>query len=155
METHKDNRNPNPDLLREDLLWGAPKKSDAEFLVSLRGKISHPSTGIWLTSRKLSLAVGLAVVLLVGVWYPAQVQNVQLADQSTSIDESVDEFVYEDADPSDLADYLGVDADFEDEDTVVQEDEFLVASLSTSELLELDQTDLDVVLDELEKTEFF
>lgn len=91
-------------------------------------------------------------MLLVGIWIPAQMTGVQLADQSTSIDESVDEFAYDEADPTDLADYLGVDADFTAED---DEDDVLIASVSTSELLELDEQDLDLVLNELEETEFF
>ena len=129
MNTHDLHHQSNRELLSEDLLWGVPQRSDAEFLVSLRSRLSRQSTGIWLTSRKVSMAFGLAVVLLVGIWIPAQMTGVQLADQSTSIDESVDEFAYDEADPTDLADYLGVDADFTAED---DEDDVLIASVSTS-----------------------
>lgn len=139
-------------LLQEDLLWGAPKTSDTEFLVLMRARLTAQPMGFWLTSRKTAMAFGLAALLLVGVWYPGQSSGSRYSTEMSSLDATVDEFAFDESDPSELADYLGVTADFE---ATSIENGVSFTGVSIAELLELEPQELDTILSELQEINFF
>lgn len=153
MKQNASQTEPSADLLNEDLLWGAPKRSDAEFLVAFRSRLSRPIAGLWLSSRKIGLIAGLAVVLLVGVWLPVKNSRLISTDvPKLTLETSIEEFVTEDADANDLADYLGVPETAEDWEF---ESNTVVSGVSASELLELEPQELEIVLAEIQETVFF
>lgn len=164
------------DLLNEDLLWGTPRTSDGAFLVAIRGRLSNQVSGLWLSARKTLAMAGAAATLLIGVWLPGQNSGLRISDAAAPADLSntVEEFVVIDADPLELADYLSEDVDFvleetrdfvdqpitvdepsSSEETATIEESVTLADVSTDEILELDDQDFDLVIAEIQETEFF
>lgn len=128
--------------------------------MSLRSRLSGQSAVVWLPFRKIALSAGFAILLVVGVWYPVQAPTQQLATDSYSLDETVAELSAVDVDPADLANYLGVDSNAdttvvsleseEVEETAINED-----PVSTGEIIELNDNDLELLLADISDTEFF
>ena len=159
-ELHKEN---SADLINEDLLWGAPRTSDAAFLVSMRGHLNRQVSGLWLSARNALSLAGATAILLVGVWLPGQNSGQRVSEEltTTTLNATVDEFVVDDADPLELADYLGVQTDEaevtkEDAEQATESDQSVaVPDVSTEEILELNEQDFDLVIAEIQETEFF
>ena len=91
-DSHKESR---ADLLKEGLLWGAPRTSDAAFLVSMRGRLNRQVSGLWLSARNALSLAGAAAILLVGVWLPGQNSGQRVSEEltTTTLNATVDEFV--------------------------------------------------------------
>ncbi len=163
MKDRKLHTESRPDLMNEDLLWGAPRSSDGAFLVSIRGRLNNQTSGLWLSYRKTIAMVGAAAVLLVGVWFPGRNSGQRVLEQvtTTTLNATVEEFVVDDADPLELADYLGVesaqiDSVSEDTETPSESDQAIsVVDVTTDEILELDEQDFDLVIAEIQETDFF
>jgi len=159
-ELHTENR---ADLLKEYLLWGAPRISDAAFLVSMRSRLNSHASGLWVSSRNILALAGVAAFLLVGVWVPGQNSGQRVSEESTTttLNATVDEFVVDDADPLELADYLGVQIDEAEvtnevaEQAAESDQSVAVPDVSTDEILELNEQDFDLVIAEIQETEFF
>lgn len=161
-ELHKESR---ADILNEGLLWGAPRTSDAAFLMSMRSRLNSQASGLWVSSRNILALVGAAAVLLVGVWVPGQNNGHRIGNDvsDATLNNAVDEFVGDEVDPLELADYLGIQtdkalvADVASEQTSESDSDQPVAvpDVSTDEILELNEQDFDLVIAEIQETEFF
>ncbi|MBL0060189.1 MAG: hypothetical protein IPP40_01490 [bacterium] len=159
-EIHNENR---ADQLNEDLLWGAPRSSDGAFLVSVRSRLNYQVSGLWLSTRNSFAIVGAAAVLLLGVWLPGQNSSQRISQEisDATLNTAVDEFVVDEVDPLDLADYLGVQSNEaevtneEAEPTTESDQTVTVTDVSTDEILELNEQDFDLVIAEIQETEFF
>ena len=159
-DSHKESR---ADLLKEGLLWGAPRTSDAAFLVSMRGRLNRQVSGLWLSARNALSLAGAAAILLVGVWLPGQNSGQRVSEEltTTNLNVTVDEFVVDDADQLELADYLGVQIDEAEvtnevaEQATESDQSVAVPDVSTDEILELNEQDFDLVIAEIQETEFF
>lgn len=172
-ETHLESKT---DLLTEDLLWGTPRTSDGAFLVAIRGRLNNHVSGLWLSARKTVAMAGAAAALLIGVWLPGQNSGLRISDAAAPADLSntVEEFVIIDADPLELADYLSDETDYaveetaaivdlpiavmelsSSEETVSIEESVTLTDMTTDEILELDDQDFDLVIAEIQETEFF
>jgi len=163
MINHDSHTESRADLLNEGLLWGAPRTSDAAFLMSMRSRLNRQVSGLWLSVRNTLALAGAAAVLLVGVWVPGQNSGQRVGEEmtTTTLNITIDEFVVDDADPLELADYLGVQADEAEvtnesaEQATGSDQAVAVPDISTDEILELSEQDFDLVIAEIQETEFF
>lgn len=152
-------------ILNEERLFGAMPTSDAAFIVSLRNRLHSRDRNIWIGASQAILALSGAslLVFLIAMSVPTADVNVQLVDISAPIEESVNELVVFEADPAELAEYLGIpevsDTSSVDSDintgTASEQSVEPVFDVSSDELLKLDDSELELVLSELDETVFF
>lgn len=155
------------DVLSEMKLWGLPKTGDAEFLVALRDKLGAQPQNIWISSRRALATSAIAAGLLVGIWIPVQNTGPALMTQldSRPLEETVDELVEVNADPSELATFLGIGKEavsvpLDQEDVSIDEldaDESVTpeSDVTIDEILKLDEPEFELVLTEIQETVFF
>lgn len=142
-----------PDLLSEEQLWGAPKRGDGEFLVAVRSRLNNQPKGMWLAVPKFAAVSAFTLLLVVGVWMPGQlIDNTQVITESVDLNTAVEFLAETEITPQDVAVYLGVPEAIED---TVYEAEYAVDEPSTDELLNLDDTEFELVMNDLEQTTFF
>ena len=140
-------------LLTEQRLWGTPARSDAAFLVALRSRLSGRQPALWLPFRQVAGLCGLALLLIVGLWLPVGTAVPQLAvAEQEDLEVVVDEFVETETTIEDLEVYL--DSTFPEESVELGE-KYIESDPSAAELLTVDAQEFDLVLAELEDTEFF
>jgi len=139
-------------LLSEERLWGAPPRSDAEFLVSLRSRLSPQKTELWLRGRQVALVAGVAVVMLLALVSQAPAPQVAAVEtDSEGLETVVDDFVETTAEVEELQAYLAP----ETVEEVAVGDQYVESDPSAEELLNVDVEEFNLVLAELEETEFF
>jgi hypothetical protein len=153
--------------LEEPSIFGVSARSDAEFVVALRERIQASvlpvqGRGLFVNFRVLSVAVTSCVVLMAVILGSNYMRPASTSGSSQAITEfasaldpnvsslSADSIADAGVDPDSLADYLGV-ADLA---TAVSEDDSS-DDPAVDQLLALDQSSLEEVLNSLENTNFF
>jgi hypothetical protein len=147
-------------------LFGESELSNAQFITSLRAKMdarkAQPRTGYLGSWKLISTVASICVVLVVFIFtsgssdlpYDYQLQD-PVAISQTSNDQIADisNTEVEQINPDTLAAYLDVPTDYLDSESDVDDDD--TGTPYMDDLMALDQSDLDVVLNNLEQTNFF